>query len=104
LPNSHPERLKHGLPEMVHAHVGFVDPGPVPPAARMSILDGFDLGVGILRLPTVRNQRSVLNGNTASAMSGMANETWLVLMGGASIWAFPLPTATISKASMGPSI
>jgi cytochrome d ubiquinol oxidase subunit II len=65
------------------------------------ILDGFDLGVGILSLtsPSER-QRTLLMASLGSIWD--ANETWLVLMGGALFGAFPLAYGTILKALYGP--
>ena len=52
-------------------------------------LDGFDLGVGILSLFTRNdNHRSIMMKSLESIWD--ANETWLVLLGGALFGAFPL--------------
>jgi cytochrome d ubiquinol oxidase subunit II len=61
------------------------------------MLDGFDLGVGILSL-TASNEkrRSILMTSLSNVWD--ANETWLVLMGGALFGAFPLAYATILNA------
>jgi len=65
------------------------------------ILDGFDLGVGILSLTSSgENQRSILMTSLGNIWD--ANETWLVLMGGALFGAFPLAYGTILKALYGP--
>ncbi|MGR9086692.1 MAG: cytochrome d ubiquinol oxidase subunit II [Gammaproteobacteria bacterium] len=53
------------------------------------VLDGFDLGVGILTLLTRNDRhRSVMMTTLESIWD--ANETWLVLLGGAVFGAFPL--------------
>ncbi|MEA5391247.1 cytochrome d ubiquinol oxidase subunit II [Cyanobium gracile UHCC 0139] len=65
------------------------------------ILDGFDLGVGILSLTSPsEQQRTLLMASLGSIWD--ANETWLVLMGGALFGAFPLAYGTILKALYGP--
>lgn len=61
------------------------------------ILDGFDLGVGILTLfARDEEQRTVM----MSSLGGVwnANETWLVLLAGALFGAFPIVYATILHA------
>ena len=56
------------------------------------MLDGFDLGVGILSLTSSDEQRrSILMTSLGNVWD--ANETWLVLMGGALFGAFPLAYA-----------
>ncbi|VXD11259.1 ubiquinol oxidase subunit II, cyanide insensitive [Planktothrix serta PCC 8927] len=61
------------------------------------MLDGFDLGVGILSLTSSDEQRrSILMTSLGNVWD--ANETWLVLMGGALFGAFPLAYATILNA------
>ncbi|MBI3545791.1 MAG: cytochrome d ubiquinol oxidase subunit II [Gammaproteobacteria bacterium] len=53
------------------------------------VLDGFDLGVGVLSLfVRAENQRDVMMSSLGSIWD--ANETWLVLLGGALFGAFPL--------------
>lgn len=65
------------------------------------ILDGFDLGVGILSLTSPgEQQRSILMASLGNVWD--ANETWLVLMGGALFGAFPLAYSTILQALYGP--
>lgn len=61
------------------------------------VLDGFDLGVGILTLLT-RNeeQRTVMMASLGSVWD--ANETWLVLLAGALFGAFPAVYAGLSHA------
>ncbi|MBE9079478.1 cytochrome d ubiquinol oxidase subunit II [Romeria aff. gracilis LEGE 07310] len=61
------------------------------------ILDGFDLGVGILSLTADSEER---RGMLMTSLSNVwdANETWLVLMGGALFGAFPLAYGTILSA------
>lgn len=61
------------------------------------MLDGFDLGVGILSLTASSEER---RGILMTSLSNIwdANETWLVLMGGALFGAFPLAYGTILNA------
>jgi len=67
------------------------------------ILDGFDLGVGIL-FPFLRDghQREVAMNSIAPVWDG--NETWLVLGGGGLFAVFPLAYATILPALYAPII
>lgn len=61
------------------------------------ILDGFDLGVGILfPLGTDETERAVMMNSVAPVWDG--NETWLVLGGGGLFAVFPLAYATIMPA------
>jgi cytochrome d ubiquinol oxidase subunit II len=61
------------------------------------MLDGFDLGVGILSLSSDDDERrSILMTSLGNVWD--ANETWLVLMGGALFGAFPLAYGTILNA------
>lgn len=61
------------------------------------VLDGFDLGVGILSLTaSSENRRTILMTSLGNIWD--ANETWLVLMGGALFGAFPLAYGTILNA------
>jgi cytochrome bd ubiquinol oxidase subunit II len=61
------------------------------------MLDGFDLGVGILSLTSSdEERRSILMTSLGNIWD--ANETWLVLMGGALFGAFPLAYGTILHA------
>jgi cytochrome d ubiquinol oxidase subunit II len=61
------------------------------------LLDGFDLGVGILSLTASNEERrSILMTSLGNVWD--ANETWLVLMGGSLFGAFPLAYATILNA------
>lgn len=61
------------------------------------MLDGFDLGVGILSLTaSSEEQRSILMTSLGNVWD--ANETWLVVMGGALFGAFPLAYGTILSA------
>ncbi len=61
------------------------------------MLDGFDLGVGILSLTSSdEERRSILMTSLGNIWD--ANETWLVLMGGALFGAFPLAYGTILNA------
>jgi cytochrome d ubiquinol oxidase subunit II len=67
------------------------------------LLDGFDLGVGILSLTTsTEERRSLLMTSLGNVWD--ANETWLVLMGGALFGAFPLAYATILNALYLPAV
>ncbi|MDJ0618818.1 MAG: cytochrome d ubiquinol oxidase subunit II [Calothrix sp. MO_192.B10] len=61
------------------------------------MLDGFDLGVGILSLTaSSEERRGILMTSLGNVWD--ANETWLVLMGGALFGAFPLAYSTILTA------
>lgn len=61
------------------------------------MLDGFDLGVGILSLTSSDEER---RGLLMTSLGNVwdANETWLVVMGGALFGAFPLAYGTILSA------
>jgi len=61
------------------------------------MLDGFDLGVGILSLTASSEER---RGILMTSLSNIwdANETWLVIMGGGLFGAFPLAYGTILSA------
>lgn len=60
-------------------------------------LDGFDLGVGILSLTaSSEGRRDILMTSLSNVWD--ANETWLVLMGGALFGAFPLAYGSILNA------
>ena len=61
------------------------------------MLDGFDLGVGILSITASNEERRSLL-MTSLGNIWDANETWLVLMGGALFGAFPLAYGTILQA------
>jgi cytochrome bd ubiquinol oxidase subunit II len=67
------------------------------------MLDGFDLGVGILSLTSSNEER---RGILMTSLSNIwdANETWLVLMGGGLFGAFPLAYSTILSALYIPII
>jgi cytochrome d ubiquinol oxidase subunit II len=67
------------------------------------MLDGFDLGVGILSLTSSTEER---RGILMTSLSNIwdANETWLVLMGGGLFGAFPLAYSTILSALYIPII
>lgn len=61
------------------------------------MLDGFDLGVGILSLTSSSEERrSVLMTSLSNVWD--ANATWLILMGGSLFGAFPLAYSTILNA------
>ncbi|NWF61828.1 MAG: cytochrome d ubiquinol oxidase subunit II [Fischerella sp.] len=67
------------------------------------MLDGFDLGVGILSLTaSTEERRSILMTSLSNVWD--ANETWLVLMGGGLFGAFPLAYGTILNALYIPII
>ncbi|MBU0723902.1 MAG: cytochrome d ubiquinol oxidase subunit II [Alphaproteobacteria bacterium] len=67
------------------------------------ILDGFDLGVGILfPLYPEEHQRDLMMNTVAPVWDG--NETWLVLGGGGLFAVFPLAYATIMPALYAPLI
>ncbi|MGL4621725.1 cytochrome d ubiquinol oxidase subunit II [Chroococcidiopsis sp.] len=67
------------------------------------MLDGFDLGVGILSLTSDDEER---RGLLMTSLSNIwdANETWLVLMAGGLFGAFPLAYSTILSALYIPII
>ena len=61
------------------------------------MLDGFDLGVGILSVTaSSEERRSILMTSLGNVWD--ANETWLVIMGGTLFGAFPLAYSTILHA------
>jgi cytochrome d ubiquinol oxidase subunit II len=67
------------------------------------VLDGFDLGIGILfPLFPERGDRDVMTNTVAPVWDG--NETWLVLGGGGLLAVFPLAYATILPALYMPII
>jgi cytochrome d ubiquinol oxidase subunit II len=67
------------------------------------VLDGFDLGVGILfPLFPDRHDRDVMTNSVAPVWDG--NETWLVLGGGGLMAVFPLAYATVLPALYVPII
>ncbi len=67
------------------------------------LLDGFDLGVGILSLTaSSEEKRSILMTSLGNVWD--ANETWLILMGGSLFGAFPLAYATILNALYLPAV
>ena len=67
------------------------------------VLDGFDLGVGILfPLFPARQDRDVMMNTIAPVWDG--NETWLILGGGGLFAAFPLAYATLMPAFYAPII
>jgi cytochrome bd ubiquinol oxidase subunit II len=69
--------------------------------AAYVVLDGFDLGVGIL-FPLIpeRSHRDVAMNSIAPVWDG--NETWLVLGGGGLLAAFPLAYAILLPALYAP--
>ncbi|MGK7909677.1 MAG: cytochrome d ubiquinol oxidase subunit II [Synechococcus sp.] len=67
------------------------------------LLDGFDLGVGILSLTSsTEERRSILMTSLGNVWD--ANETWLVLVGGSLFGAFPLAYGTILNALYLPAL
>jgi len=67
------------------------------------LLDGFDLGVGILSLTSSsEKRRSILMTSLGNVWD--ANETWIVLMGGSLFGAFPLAYGTILNALYLPAV
>ena len=67
------------------------------------VMDGFDLGVGILfPLQPTRSERDVAMNSIAPIWDG--NETWLVLGGGGLFAAFPLAFAVLMPAVYAPLI
>ena len=59
--------------------------------AMYVLLDGFDLGIGILFLTGAQEQeRDAMMNSIAPYWDG--NETWLVLGGAGCSWLFPWPT------------
>jgi cytochrome d ubiquinol oxidase subunit II len=69
--------------------------------AAYVVMDGFDLGIGILftRLPVGRERDTAMN-SIAPVWDG--NETWLVLGGGGLLAAFPLAYAIVLPALYAP--
>jgi cytochrome bd ubiquinol oxidase subunit II len=66
------------------------------------LLDGFDLGIGILSLTaSTEERRGILMTSLGNVWD--ANETWLVLMAGALFGAFPLAYGTILNALYVPA-
>ena len=67
------------------------------------VLDGFDLGIGILfSTVTAEEDRDVMVNTVAPVWDG--NETWLVLGGGGLFAVFPLAYAVLMPALYGPLI
>ena len=71
--------------------------------AMYVVMDGFDLGIGILfpRLPVGRDRDMAMN-SVAPVWDG--NETWLILGGGGLMAAFPLAYAIVLPALYAPLI
>jgi cytochrome d ubiquinol oxidase subunit II len=71
--------------------------------AAYVVMDGFDLGIGILfpRIPVGRERDQAMN---AIAPVWDGNETWLVLGGGGLLAAFPLAYAIVLPALYAPLI
>lgn len=71
--------------------------------AAYVVMDGFDLGIGIL-FPTIRvgRERDTAMNSIAPVWDG--NETWLVLGGGGLLAAFPLAYAIILPALYAPLV
>lgn len=90
------EALEHFLPQVWFFILGLF-------LFLYILLDGFDLGVGILSLTSSsERRRSILMTSLGNVWD--ANETWLVLMGGALFGAFPLAYATILNALYLPAV
>jgi len=84
------ESLQYFLPQVWFAILGLF-------LLLYVMLDGFDLGVGILSITaSTEERRGILMLSLGNVWD--ANETWLVLMGGALFGAFPLAYATILQA------
>lgn len=66
------------------------------------VLDGFDLGIGILFPLANPRERDVMTASIAPVWDG--NETWLILGGGGLFAAFPLAYATLMPAMYMPII
>ena len=67
------------------------------------VLDGFDLGIGILLLRLdAKDERDIAINSVAPVWDG--NETWLVLGGGGLLAAFPLAYSIILPALYAPLI
>lgn len=62
--------------------------------AGYAVLDGFDLGVGIMHLPAARSDRDRRTFMNAIAPVWDGNEVWLITFGGALFAAFPHAYAT----------
>ena len=90
------DALLHFLPQLWFAILGLF-------LFLYVMLDGFDLGVGILSLTASNEER---RGILMTSLSNIwdANETWLVLMGGGLFGAFPLAYGTILNALYIPII
>ncbi|SRR5579883_764844 len=84
------ETLKYFLPQVWFVILGLF-------LLLYVMLDGFDLGVGILSLTSSNEER---RGILMTSLSNIwdANETWLVLMAGGLFGAFPLAYSTILNA------
>ena len=84
------ESLQYFLPQVWFAVLGLF-------LFLYVMLDGFDLGVGILSITaSSEERRGILMLSLGNIWD--ANETWLVLMGGALFGAFPLAYGTILQA------
>jgi cytochrome bd ubiquinol oxidase subunit II len=67
------------------------------------VLDGFDLGIGVLALfARLRARRGIMIASLSSVWD--ANETWLIVLGGALFGAFPLVYAIVLHALYLPII
>ncbi len=66
------------------------------------VLDGFDLGVGVLSLAVDETRRTTMMASLGSIWD--ANETWLVVLGGTLFGAFPLAYGTVLPALYVPLI
>jgi cytochrome bd ubiquinol oxidase subunit II len=89
---------------MSHSDLAFIWAGLIAFAVfAYVVMDGFDLGVGIL-FPAFKREeeRSVMMNSIAPVWDG--NETWLVLGGGGLLAVFPLAYAVIMPALYAPII
>ena len=84
------ESLEYFLPQVWFAILGLF-------LCLYVMLDGFDLGVGILSITaSTEERRGILMLSLGNVWD--ANETWLVLTGGALFGAFPLAYGTVLQA------
>jgi cytochrome d ubiquinol oxidase subunit II len=83
---SNPQQLHHVLATVWFLIIGLF-------MVFYVVLDGFDLGVGVLSLFAGERRRSVMMASLGSIWD--ANETWLVVIGGTLFGAFPLAYGTV---------
>jgi cytochrome d ubiquinol oxidase subunit II len=90
------DALEHFLPQLWFVILGLF-------LFLYVLLDGFDLGIGILSLSaSTEERRGILMTSLGNVWD--ANETWLVLMGGALFGAFPLAYGTVLNALYIPAV